>query len=75
MRSSPGDDFDLGSGPLQTHVPHSGQNHLVEVRPLSAVRWIGRGSAPERLNASVVVTSPIENALPVRRWQSVQWQV
>jgi len=75
MQRSLGDGFECGSGPLQNHVPHSGQNHLIEARPLSAVRWIAIGSAPERLNASVVVTSPIENALPVRRWQSVQWQV
>jgi len=28
----------------QTHEPQSGQTHRVEVRPLSAVRWIGRSS-------------------------------
>jgi hypothetical protein len=63
-RRSPGA-VEVGSGPLQTHNPHSGQTHRVTVRPLSAMRWIGRGRAPERMNASVSMTTPIENALPV----------
>jgi len=72
-RRSPGD-AEPGSEPLQIDVPHSGQTHRVKVRPLSAVRWIGRGSVPVSANASVIMTSPMENALPVRRWHSVQWQ-
>jgi hypothetical protein len=32
--------------PLQIIVAHSGQIHLVAVRPLSITRWIGRGSPP-----------------------------
>jgi hypothetical protein len=63
---------EVGSGPLQIHDPHSGQTHRVTVRPLSAMRRIGRGRAPERMNASVSMTTPIENALPVWRWHSVQ---
>jgi hypothetical protein len=70
-RRSPGA-VEVGSGPLQIHDPHSGQTQRVTVRPLSAVRWIGRGRAPERMNASVSMTTPIENALPVWRWHSVQ---
>jgi hypothetical protein len=32
-----------GFGPLQIHVPQSGQTHLLTVRPLSAVRRNSRG--------------------------------
>jgi hypothetical protein len=52
-----------GFGPLQIHVPQSGQTHRVTVRPLSTLRWRGHGTAPTRLTASVSVTSAIENAL------------
>jgi hypothetical protein len=56
-------------------VAHSGQTHWVAVRPLSVMRWIGRGSSPERWKASSATVNDIENALPKRRWQLVQWQV
>ena len=64
-----------GFDPLQMIVAHSGQIHRVAVRPLSVMRWIGRGSPPERWKASSATMNDIENALPKRRWQLVQWQV
>jgi hypothetical protein len=45
------------------------------VRPLSAVRWSGRGSIPLRRKPASGKTIPIEKALLVKRWQSVQWHV
>jgi hypothetical protein len=64
-----------GLDPLQMMVAHCGQIHLVAARPLSVVRWIGRGSSPESRKASSATMNDIENALPKRRWQLVQWQV
>jgi hypothetical protein len=63
-----------GLGPEQIHEPHSGQTHRFTVRPLAAMRWIRRGSAPVRRNAFSLTTTAIENALLVMRWQSRQWQ-
>jgi hypothetical protein len=45
------------------------------VRPLSAVRWSGRGAIQLRRKAVSATTIPSENALLVKRWQSVQWHV
>jgi hypothetical protein len=73
-RNAIGDD-NPGFDPLQMIVVHSGQIHRVAVRPLSVMRWIGRGSPPERWKASSATMNDIENALPKRRWQLVQWQV
>jgi hypothetical protein len=58
-------------GPV-TQVEHSGQTHRVFVRPLSAVRWSGRGEMPLMLNPASDTTIPSEKALPVNRWHSVQ---
>jgi len=55
-----------GFGPLQIHVPQSGQTHRVTVRPLSALRWSERGWVPAKWKAVPATTSAIENALPVR---------
>ena len=52
-----------GFGPLQIHVPQSGQTHRVTVRPLLALRWSGRGWVPVRSKAPAVSTSAIEKAL------------
>ena len=59
----------------QIHEPHSGQTNRVLVRPLSAVRWSPRGSIPISRKAVSATTTPSENALPVKRWQSTQWHV
>ncbi len=56
-------------------VAHSGQIHRIAVRPLSVMRWIGRGSLPESRKASSATINDNENALPKTRWQLVQWQV
>jgi hypothetical protein len=64
-----------GFAPLQIQVPHSAQTHRVTVRPLSAGRWKDRGSAPAKRHASAATMSADEKALPVSRWQAVQWQV
>jgi hypothetical protein len=65
-----------GFAPLQTQAPHSAQTHRVTVRPLSAVRWKDRGSTPaKKRHASAATTTADENALPVSRWQAVQWHV
>ena len=47
----------------QTQEPHSGQTHRVTTPPLSAVRWIARGSIPAMRKATSVTTIAIENAL------------
>ena len=73
-RNSVGDG-DPGFDPLQMMVAHSGQSHLVAVRPLSVTRCIARGAHPERWNAWSATMHDIENALPDRRWQLVQWHV
>jgi hypothetical protein len=44
-------------------------------RPLSAMRWSGRGLIPLRRKALSATTIPKEKALLVKRWQSVQWHV
>jgi hypothetical protein len=62
-------------GGLHTQEPHSGQTHRVLGRPLSAIRRSGRGSIPLRRKALSATTIPKENALLVKRWQSVQWHV
>src|SRR5881394_190828 len=62
-------------GVPQIQVPHSGQTRRVFTRPLSAVRCSGRGSTPLSRNAVSGITTPMLNALLVRRWQSVQWHV
>ena len=62
-------------GMPQTQEPHSGHTNRVLTRPLSAVRWSGRGSIPLRRKAVSATTSPNEKALLVNRWQSVQWHV
>jgi hypothetical protein len=64
-----------GIGPLHSDVPQSGHTHRATVCPLSAVRWNDRGWVPARWKASAATTIAIENALPVRRWHSVQWQI
>ena len=64
-----------GFDPLQMIVAHSGQIHRIAVRPLSVMRWIGRGSPAKRRKASSATMNDNENALPKRRWQLVQWQV
>jgi hypothetical protein len=64
-----------GRGAAQTHEPHSAQSHRVITRPLSAVCWTARGSPLTRRQAPSARTIAIENALLVKRWQSVQWQV
>jgi hypothetical protein len=63
----------LGGPEIQD--PHSGQTHRVLSRPLSAMRWSGRGSTPVRRKPASATTIPIEKALLVKRWQSVQWHV
>jgi hypothetical protein len=63
-----------GLGAAQTHEPHSAYVQRVVTRPLSAVRWIARGSPRMSLQAPSGRTTAIENALLVMRWQSVQWQ-
>ena len=62
-------------GVPQTQEPHSGHTKRVLTRPLSAVRWSRRGSIPLRRRALSPTTTPIEKALLVKRWHSVQWQV
>jgi len=62
-------------GVPQTQEPHSGHTKRVLTRPLSAVRWSRRGSIPLSRRALSATTTPIEKALLVKRWQSVQWQV
>jgi hypothetical protein len=58
-----------------THVPQSGQINRVLTRPPSVIPpGTVRGSLPVYRNAEVGTTTPIENALLVIRWQSVQWQ-
>jgi hypothetical protein len=47
----------------------------VLVRPLSAMRWSGLGSMPLRRKPVSATTIPIEKALLVKRWQSLQWHV
>ena len=59
----------LGGPEIQD--PHSGQTHRVLSRPLSAVRWSGRGSTPLRRKPASATTIPKEKALLVKRWQSV----
>jgi hypothetical protein len=73
-RNAP-DDGKPGFEPLQMTVAHSGQIHRVAARPLSVTRWIGRGSPPNSWKASSATMNDIENALPTRRWQLVQWHV
>jgi hypothetical protein len=64
-----------GFAPLQSQVQQSAQTHRVTVRPLSAVRSRDRASPPANRHASAVTTIADEKALPVSRWQTVQWQV
>jgi hypothetical protein len=59
-------------GMPQTQEPNSGHTKWVLTRPLSAVRWSGRGSIPLRRRAVSATTTPIEKALLVKRWQSMQ---
>jgi len=53
-------------GGLVTHDPHSGQTHRVLVRPMSAMRWSGRGSIPRRRKPVSWTTIPREKPLLVR---------
>jgi hypothetical protein len=64
-----------GFAPLQIQVPHSAQTHRITVRLLSAVRRKDRSSPRMKWHASATTTSAEEKALPVSRWQTVQWQV
>jgi len=58
-----------------THVPQPGQINRVLTRPPSVTPpGAVRGSLPVDRNAEAGTTTPIENALLVMRWQSVQWQ-
>jgi hypothetical protein len=50
-------------GVPQTQEPHSGRTKRVLTRPLSAVRWIDRGSIPLSRKAFSATTIPIEKAL------------
>jgi hypothetical protein len=59
---------------LQTHEPQLRQSHRVATRPLSARRWTSQGSPFVSRNSLSDTTMANENALPVMRWQSVQWQ-
>lgn len=61
--------------PLQTQMPQPAQTHRVTVRPLSAERSKDRVSPPAKRHASAATTTAEEKALPVSRWQTVQWQV
>jgi hypothetical protein len=72
-RTAPGV-AELALGAPQIHEPQSGQTHRVVTWPLSAVRWIERGSPFVRRKAISETTIAIEKALLVIRWQSVQWQ-
>src|SRR4029077_8048651 len=54
-----------GLSARQTHEPHSEQTQRVVTRPLSAVRWIARGSPRMSWQASSGRTTAIENALLV----------
>ena len=64
-----------GLAPLQIQVPHPAQTQRVTVRPLSAARSKDRVSPPAKRHASAATTTAEEKALPVSRWQAVQWQV
>jgi len=57
------------------HEPQLGQVKRDVIRPLSAARWTRRGSPAVRRNVSSATTRPIEKALLVIFWQSVQWQL
>ena len=59
----------------QTHEPHPGQIHQIISLPLSTMRWTAFGSPRTIRKAPSGSTQPIENALLVMRWQSMQWQV
>src|SRR5437762_13230643 len=61
-----------GVGAPQIHEPHCWQIQTVFTRPLSAVFCSGRGSPLVSRNAPSATTIAIEDALLVRRWQSVQ---
>jgi hypothetical protein len=62
--------------PPQRHIPQSGHTQRVLARP-SSVTPPGAdcNSFPVSRNASPGTATPIENALAVARWQSVQWHV
>jgi hypothetical protein len=58
-----------------SHTPQSGQTHRDFTRPLSAVPpKTDLGAFPVARKPGSDTTTPIENPLPVIRWQSVQWQ-
>ena len=61
---------DVQYGPAEVSIIgrlQSGQTHWVTVRPLSALRWRGRGCVPASWKPVSATTSAIENALPVSR--------
>jgi hypothetical protein len=59
-------------GVPQTQEPHSGHTRRVLTRPLSGSLETSRLDPAE--TKTVSVTTPIEKALLVKRWQSAQWQ-
>jgi len=64
-----------GRGWPLIHEAHSGQTQRFKARPLSAMRGISRGTPVVRRNAASLTITPMEKALLVIAWQSVQWQV
>jgi hypothetical protein len=73
MRAEPGGSVP-GFTPPQTQIPQLGQTQRVLARPLSVTPpGTPRSSLPDSRNASAGTAMPIEKALVVARWQSVQW--
>jgi len=55
-------------------TPHAGQKWPSSLLPLSATRVKDFSVPCSRVRASLRTISDMANALPVCRWQAVQWQ-